>query len=146
LIVTDFQKSWLRIWAWVVVLFGAVLALFAFAATDGPTRLFMDLVIGRAFPEDVDDTVRFAMGLMGCVTMGWGLTFLVAFEAAHHLTGAAAAKFWRGIILAMAVWFAFDCAISIHTGFWRNCISNTVLAVLLLMPILQSCVLKDGKA
>lgn len=142
---TDFQKNWLRFWAWGVVLFGAAIALFAFSATEGPMRLFFDAILGRPFGTEVDPHARFAMGLMGCVTLGWGLTFRTAFEAGHALNGHAASKFWRGILLATLAWYVTDGIASIHIGFWRNAISNTVLAVLLLIPILQSGVLK-GRA
>jgi hypothetical protein len=139
---SDFYKSWLRIWAWGVILFGVAIALFAFVPTEGPMRLFFE-ILGNPISETPDSHFRFAMGLMGCISVGWGLTFLTAFEAGHQLTGAAAAKFWHGILAATAVWFVTDGFVSIHTGFWMNAVSNTVLAVLFLIPVLRSGVLRN---
>jgi hypothetical protein len=138
---SDFYKNWMRLWAWGVVLFGAAIALFAFVPTEGPMRIFFDL-LGKPIPAAPDEHFRFAMGLMGCISVGWGMTYLAAFEAGHQLTGAAATKLWRGIFLSAAVWYVIDSYVSIHTGFWRNAISNSVLAVLFLIPMLKSGVLR----
>jgi hypothetical protein len=74
--------------------------------------------------------------------LGWGLTYRAAFKAGHHLTGAAATTFWRAILLAAGIWFVTDSYVSIYTGFWRNAVSNTVLAILFLIPLIRSGVLR----
>lgn len=137
---SDFWKSWLNIWAWGVFTFGAILALFAFPATELPSRLFYDL-IQKPVPADPGAYFRFAMGLMGCISMGWGLTMLTCFKAAAMLEGAQARSIWRGFTFAALFWFVTDSIASIYTGFPLNAVSNTVLIVLYLIPVVKSGVL-----
>lgn len=139
---TDFQKNWLRASGVGVILFGVLIALFAFPATEAPMRIFFTL-LGKPLPDDPGAHFRFAMGLMGFISVGWGLTLIVSMEAAHHLTGAIATRFWRGILWAVVIWFVADGMASIYTGYPRNVISNSLLAILLLVPMLSSGVLKQ---
>jgi hypothetical protein len=143
---SNFYKNWLNLWAWGVVLFGVILALCAFPSTEGPTRLFYEYVLGNPMPTQPDQHFRFAMGLMGCISVGWGLTFRAAFAAGHELIGEASRTFWRAIMGAAAIWFFTDSYVSIHTGFWRNAVSNSVLAVLFLIPLIRSGVLRGCAA
>ena len=130
-------QNWLSTWALLVTVFGLVLAGGAFAATDGLTTMLFTL-FGNPLPADIDLHHRFAIGLMGAVTMGWGLTYFGAFKALHALDSATAAPIWRYLLFASFVWFAIDSTISIATGFWMNAVSNTVLIVLFLIPLVKS--------
>jgi hypothetical protein len=138
----SFYKNWLNLWAFGVILFGAAIALFAFVPTEGPMRIFFTM-LGNPIPAEPDKHFRFAMGLMGCISVGWGLTYLVAFKAGHTLNGPVATTFWRGILMSAAVWFITDNYVSISTGFWLNAVSNSVLAALFLIPMIGSEVLKE---
>jgi hypothetical protein len=142
---TDFHRSWLNLWAWGVIAFGAILALFAFPATELPSRLFYDL-IQNPVADQPDRHFRFAMGLMGCISMGWGLTMLTCFKAVAMLEGEQAHTIWRGFTFAALFWFVTDSAASIYTGFPLNAVSNAVLTGLYLIPVLSSGVLKDQAA
>lgn len=134
-------QNWLTLWAWGVVLFGAVLSAGAFAATDGAARGVFAL-IGNPFPLVPDPHHRFAVGLMGAVSIGWGLTYLVLFKALNGLDLARAAPLWRAALVASAAWFVIDSAISIATGFGLNAVSNCLLMVLLLVPLVRSGALR----
>ncbi len=140
---SSFYRNWLNLWAWGVFAFGAAIALFVFPATEGPMRVFFE-ILGHPIPIEPDGHFRFAMGLMGCISMGWGLTYLVVFKAAHHLPAAAATQFWRGITMAAGFWFVTDSFASIYTGYWINAVSNSVLAVLYMIPVLASGVLRSN--
>ena len=134
------RKVWqngLSAWAILVTLFGLVLAAGAFAATDAPTAALFSL-FGNPLPADMDSHHRFAIGLMGAVTMGWGLTYFGAFKALYALDRATAAPIWRYLLFASLVWYVIDSTISIATGFWVNAVSNTVLIVLFLLPLAKS--------
>jgi hypothetical protein len=139
---SDFWKSWLTIWGWGVIAFGAVLALFAFPVSELPSRLFYDL-IQNPVPAEPDRHFRFAMGLMGCISMGWGLTMLTCFKAAAMLQGEQAKSIWRGFTFAALFWFVTDSFASVYTGFPLNAVSNVVLVSLYLIPIWKSGVLKN---
>ena len=136
----SFSHKWLNLWCWGVGAFGLLLAGYAFAPTEGFTRLFFDL-LGQPIPDDPGQHLRFAMGLRGCITIGWAITFAAAFKGAAHLTGPAAQGVWRTLALAVIVWFVIDSGVSIATGFWRNAVSNTVLVLLYFVPVLRSGVL-----
>ncbi len=138
-----FWKNWLTVWAWAVVLFGVALAGFAFEASSSFTRLFYTL-IGNPVALEPGQHMRFAMGLIGCITVGWGITFMAAFKAAHMLTGQAAASIWRLTTAAVVIWYVIDSSISAATGFPLNAVSNTVLLALYLIPIRASGALKGA--
>ena len=138
------NKSWqnyLSAWAILVTVFGLVLAGGAFTATDGLTAALFAL-FGNPLPMAPDAHHRFAIGLMGAVTMGWGLTYYGAFKALHALDHATAAPIWRYLLLTGSVWYVIDSAISIATGFWMNAVSNTLLIVLLMIPLFKSGAMK----
>ncbi len=138
---TKFWQNWLLGWSLFVVAFGAVLAAGAFEASDGMTRAIFTL-FGRPMPDAPDALHRFAVGLMGAVTMGWGLTYLFAFRALFALEPAQAAPLWRFAVVASLIWYLVDSAISCATGYSMNAVSNTLVIAGLLLPVLKSGVLR----
>ena len=134
---SSFWKNWLTLWAAFVTVFGVVLALGAFPATDGIARALFTL-FGSPLPQPMDADLRFCLGLMGAVTMGWGLSYAVLFAAIARVPRDAAAKLWRMTLAASAVWFVVDSTISIATRIPLNAVSNTALMIALLVPLLAS--------
>ena len=130
-------QNWFSAWAIFVALFGLVLAGGAFAATDSLTAALFAL-FSNPLPADIDAHHRFAIGLMGAVTMGWGLTYFGAFKALYVLDSATAAPIWRYFLGISLVWYVVDSGISIATGFWINAVSNTIVIVLFLIPLVKS--------
>lgn len=139
---TAFWKNWLNLWCVTVTLFGAILALAAFAPTDGAARLVFAL-FQMPLRDDMDNLHRFSIGLMGAVTMGWGMTLYVAFQAAHLLDAAHAPRIWRNITVVALIWYAVDSYISVMTGYWLNALSNTAILSLYLYAIWQSRAMRD---
>jgi len=131
-----FWRTWLNAWAWVVIVFGVVLAGGGLDATDTVAEAAFAIVGGGA-PLEWTPHLRFSVALMGAVTMGWGVTYLALFMAAHRL-GADAAPVWRLAMIGMVAWFVIDSALSVATGFWMNAVSNTGLAIGYLVPVLAS--------
>jgi hypothetical protein len=134
-------RNWFSAWAIFVALFGLVLAGGAFAATDGLTAALFAL-FGNPLPADIDAHHRFAIGLMGAVTLGWGLTFYGAFKALFALDPATAAPVWRYLLGVALLWYVVDSGISIATGFWMNAVSNTIVTLLFLIPLFKSGAMK----
>jgi len=137
-------RGWLYAWCAVVVVFGLVLTGAGWDATDGVADILLDLMGGGATFEWTPH-LRFAVALMGAVTLGWGLTFAPLFMAAHRL-GDQAAPIWRLATMAMLAWFVVDSALSIATGFWLNAVSNTVLLIGYLIPVLARGAMRDSGA
>ena len=95
---SSFWFSWLRVWSIAMALFGLILALAAFPATDGPTAIIMGPVGhegGLAFTPEL----RFAFALMGALTIGWVLTMWPLMNVARDFPDAAPAL-WRGLTVA----------------------------------------------
>ena len=133
-------KTWITIWCWSVIVFGASIAAGGLPATEGILRTLYGLLSSTPLPEGFLDGpgMRFSVALMGAVTMGWGLTILFLLPAIH----AAGAPAWRGLTAALVIWFVIDGALSAATGFALNNVPNTALAIAYLVPLLASGVLK----
>jgi hypothetical protein len=141
MIMRNYWQNWLSAWSAAVVIFGVVLAGGAFEATDGLLRALLTL-FGNPLPEDMDAHHRFGFGLMGAVSLGWGLTFYGAFKALHALDAKTAAPIWRFMNIGIFAWYLIDSYISVATGFWMNAVSNTLLVILYYIPVLKSGVLR----
>lgn len=136
---TRFWRGWLQIWCWAVLAFGVLLATAAVPGFDSLVR-----TVFTSFSSDPDNAamfdqqaVRFGIGLQGALTIGWAITMFTLFSAAD----AAGAPAWRGMTLALVVWWLIDSAISLATGFALNALSNTLLLIAYLAPVLASGVL-----
>jgi hypothetical protein len=136
-------KTWITLWCWGVILFGAVLATAGLPATEAMAGLAFSVIGGADVGPDYFEApgMRFSVALMGAVTLGWGFTILFLLPAIH----AAGAPAWRGLVAAMMIWFVIDSAFSVMTGFAMNAVSNTVLLILLLVPLLASGALKSAR-
>jgi hypothetical protein len=142
---SQFYQTWIKLVIWGIWAFGAILALHAFPATELPSKLFYEL-IQRPVPEEPGNHFRFAMGLMGCISMGWGLTMFVFLKATLLLEPAQAREVWRGFLFAVLFWYITDNIASIYTGYPLNAISNTVLILLFIIPLWKSGVLRNPQA
>lgn len=139
---SPFYRSWMQIWCWGTLAFGVVLAAAAVPGLEGPTVWFYDLVHwpidgASSWGEDV----RFTCGVLGAVMIGWALTIFVLADLAARVDAALEARLWRGLTLAIGVWFVVDSAISIATGAPVNAVSNTAFVAAFLVPVLGSGVL-----
>ena len=139
---TAFWKGWLRAWCVAVGGFGAVLATGALPATEGVTRALLDVLNGPQALE-VDATLRFSLGVLGAVTLGWAVTLATAIAAAHRL-GADGAAVWAGLTGAVLTWFVVDSVLSAATGFALNIAPNVLFTAAYLLPVLRSGVLRRG--
>jgi len=139
---TGIWKNWITVWAWGVVAFGALLMTGAFPGVDGFVRnvlvLFGNLPDGGTILDE--RAMRFSVGLMGAVTMGWGLTIAFLLPA----ISAAGSSGWRALTLALTIWYVVDGLISVMTGFTANAVSNTALAIAYIIPVLGSGVLRTS--
>lgn len=137
-----FWKTWMIVWCWGVILFGAVLAAGGVPGTDGVVTFLYGLLGGLSADALQMDApgMRFSTALMGAVTMGWGLTILFLLPAIH----AAGAPAWRGLTAALVIWYVIDGALSAVTGFALNIVPNTALAIAYLVPVMASGALRTA--
>lgn len=137
---TAFWRSWLTLWCIGVGVFGLILYGVGFPATTGLARVVF-AAFGNPLPAEPDRYLRFTTSLMGAVTAGWAVTYYAAFRAAWALDGGAGATVWRVLTLSAGLRYAIDSFASATTGFPLNVVSNTVLMILYLIPVLVSGVL-----
>lgn len=140
---TTFWYRWMIIWCWCVIGFGAVLALSIFEALSAPTMLLLDLVFWPidGEPAALSREAIFAVALAGALTMGLGAMIL---GLARDETLNGSPRLWRHVTAAVLVWYVVDSAVSILGGAIVNAVSNTVLLVTFLLPVLGSGVLGSG--
>lgn len=131
-------KPWttaITLWSCGVILFGLVLVAGIYPPLQGINHFLFDLMSQRAgslgplVPE-----LQFSVGLMGAVTLGWGLTVLAVARAVKEPNPA----LWRGITRALLVWFVIDSSISVMTGFALNAVSNALLIGSYLFIVIRS--------
>lgn len=137
---TGVWKIWMRVWFGAALLFGLVLWLAGVPGAEGPARLVLATVSGDPATGDLLDlpAMRFALALQGALTIGWMLTLMAAVKGAE----AVGPTLWRRILFAVVVWCVIDNAVSIMTGFALNAVSNTLLTIGFLIPVLASGVLR----
>lgn len=133
---TGFWKTWMTVWCWGVFVFGVVLALSAVPGANAAPRAVITLIGGD--PALLDQpALQFAFGLQGALTMGWAIMMFGMLSVADI----GGAPVWRSMTFGMAVWYVIDSAISVATGLPLNAVSNTLLLVTFLAPILATGVL-----
>ena len=119
-------QAQMQLWCGAVMIFGLVLMGGAFEATSAGVSALFAILDGPG-PMTWDPVLRFSLALMGAVTLGWGATVLAVVRGTGDMAGAQALALWRGITIALLLWYVVDSALSVATGFWRNVLPNTVL-------------------
>ncbi|WGM38756.1 hypothetical protein [Caulobacter sp. NIBR1757] len=139
---SGFWRGWFLAWCISIGLFGAVLCGGAFEATSGPIRLLLSTLNSAADPR-FDATLRFSLGVMGAVSIGWAVTLAFVVRAALAMEDRAR-PVWNAITAGMISWFVIDCTLSIATGFGLNVLPNLVLAGMYLVGLIGGGALKRG--
>lgn len=135
-----FWRAYFGVFCLSLVLFGAVLSAGAFAPSSGPVALLMTLLSGG---EAIAFTpaLRFSLGLMGAITIGWAVMIYGVMRVAFTL-GSQGRQLWDAITSGLIAWYVIDGICSIATGFALNIIPNTALAGMYLVGLTQSGALK----
>lgn len=134
---TMFWQRWLTLWCVGVAVFGLVLFGVGWSAADGVARAVF-ILYGDPLPADPDRFLRFTTSLMGAVTFGWAATLYATFRAAWLLDAPRASTIWRLVTAGAAIWYVIDSAASIANGFALNAVSNTVVMIGYLVPVVAS--------
>ena len=131
-----FWRYWLVSWCAGVGIFGLIIAGGAFEATSRPVRLVFE---GLQAPDELVFTpsMRFTLGVLGAISIGWATTMLMVLLAAFQL-GDRARQIWLSLTVGLATWFIIDSSISIATGFGLNLFPNVFLIVTYLIPVFVS--------
>ena len=130
----EFQKSWLKITAFIVGSFGPVFFLGAMESTAEPARWTLDLL---SWPLDggqtfTDPTTRFLSALAGGFLLGWGV--LIWFLSGE-IYEAAPTAIRKAVLVSLVSWFLLDTAGSILSGNASNAFFNLLLLTVATGPL-----------
>lgn len=139
---SDMNTAPLKLFAWIVIIFGAVLCLAGFTATLAPVEFLYKILHPGPAEAIWGDYLRFSTGLMGAVTLGWGLTVLALAKHSSAMSATTAKAVWNSVTNGLIIWFVVDGIISISNGFWVNAVSNTIISLIYLWAIHKSRVRK----
>jgi hypothetical protein len=134
-------RGWMVAWCWGVAVFGIVLIGAGFPETDAPTRALVSFM-NEGAPFEIDRPLRFGIGIQGALSLGLALLMMAAVRASDGM-GPGRGAIWGYAVTAMVAWFVTDSVISIANGFSLNAVSNTVLLLGFLAPVLGSGVLRQ---
>lgn len=132
---SNFWKIWLDIWCLAVIIFGGVLVGASIPGFESGTKTLITLLNPVNVPV-FNETERFAFGLIGAITMGWGVTFFYFFRAAHASN--IGNKMYRQAFVVMIIWNLIDGYVSYRTGFALNIASNLLLSLGMVIPLYMS--------
>lgn len=135
----NFWRVWLNAWCYVVILFGFGLS---GAGIEGFERFAETFLwyLGDQSTLRFNELERFSLGLVGAITVGWGLTLLYYIQMAHYSNEGN--RVWRRLIGVLLVWYVIDGYISYRTGFTLNIASNSVIFLAFFVPLYLSGKLK----
>lgn len=137
---SGFWRAWFYIWCLSIGLFGLALAGGGLPETDGPVRVILAMLQGPG-PVTFDPTLRFSVGVMGGVSIGWAvMLFFVLRQAIAQ--GPAGRPLWNAITAGMLSWFVVDSTLSVATGFGLNVLPNIGLLAMYAVGLFQSGALK----
>ena len=135
-------RVWMILWCVSVGGFGLIITLGAIEATSAPTILLLE-ILGGGVDVEMTPHLRFALAVMGPVTLGWALTLIGAAEATRHLPAPMARQTWLWITAGVLSWMVIDSILSVTTGFARNLIPNAIYVIAYLIPVIRSGVLNS---
>ena len=103
-----------------------------FPATQEPWRLFYDVLSWPLdnYPADFTDSDRQLSAILGGVLCGWAW---LLYKIAHPETFNESLR--KLMVQSIWVWFILDSAGSILAGLSLNAVSNTIFALVLLVPL-----------
>lgn len=131
-----FWRAYFGVFCLSLVLFGALLSAGAFAPSSGPIAGLMAILSGGETIV-LTSALRFCLGLMGAITIGWAVMIFGVMQVAFKL-GAQGRPLWDAITSGLIIWYVIDGVCSIATGFALNIIPNTALAAMYWVGLTQS--------
>jgi len=129
-----FWQKWLLVVGIVLVLFGIIMALFSgttlFALFDGQINpVFWN---AAEISGEIQQFQHWIYGVLGATVAGWGI--LITFIA-YYPFKAQERWSWNCVFWGILVWFIVDTTISLYHSVYFNAIFNTVLLVLIVLPL-----------
>jgi hypothetical protein len=129
-----FWQRWLSLISWIVLIFGVGMALL----NRTPLFALFDSQVNPAFwdynplPVGVDDFQGWIYGIFGATMAGWGVFLVYMARYPFQMRERWA---WNCILQGLLLWYLLDTGISVYFGVVFNAILNTIILILLLLPL-----------
>lgn len=129
-----FWQKWLLVLGVFIVVFGIGMALL----NNTPVFELLDNQINPVFwnqeplPQPTEAFQNFIYGVLGATMAGWGV--FIAFIA-HHPFREKAQWAWNCLLVGMLIWYLVDTLISLNAQVYFNATFNTILLVLVGLPL-----------
>jgi hypothetical protein len=130
-----FWYSWLLISSIVIVVMGLTIALFSDTAIF---KILFNNHINKVFwnyniqPGNFVEFQKWIYGVLGAVMAGWGvIIFYLILRPFKELQAWA----WECLLIGITVWYMIDTLISFHYHVIFNVIFNSILLLLILLPL-----------
>jgi hypothetical protein len=131
----SFWQIWLFAVGALLTVFGIVMAFFSGTAVFELFNSQVDPVFWRT--EDIADNARrfqqWIYGVLGATVAGWGV--FVTFVA-HYPFRKKEKWSWDCLVVGLLLWYLTDTAISLNFKVYFNAVFNTVLLVLVMLPVI----------
>jgi hypothetical protein len=131
----SFWQRWLFAVGALLTVFGIVMAFFSGTAVFELFNSQVDPVFWRT--EDIADNARrfqqWIYGVLGATVAGWGV--FVTFVA-HYPFRKKEKWSWDCLVVGLLLWYLTDTAISLNFKVYFNAVFNTVLLVLVMLPVI----------
>lgn len=131
----SFWQRWLFAVGALLTVFGIVMAFFSGTAVFELFNSQVDPVFWRT--EDIADNARrfqqWIYGVLGATVAGWGV--FVTFVA-HYPFRKKEKWSWDCLVVGLLLWYLTHTAISLNFKVYFNAVFNTVLLVLVMLPVI----------
>lgn len=134
----SFWSRWLEVVGWYLVVFGIAFALFNQSPLfDALFNRHIDPIFWSEaqMPDAARQSQAWVYGVLGSTVAGWGV--LVAFVARSAFRSRQRWS-WTAFAVGITLWFVVDTWLSIAHGVYFNAAFNSVLALLIYIPLLAT--------
>jgi hypothetical protein len=129
----NFWYKWVLVSGYVIVAMALMVDAIAFFKIEMPyiNSVFWD----NGIPEDTQGFYTFILGLYCSVLLVFGLfvIFIARNAFAEKKTWA-----WNALATCYIAWYIADTFYSLYSGVYSNAVSNTVLFILIMLPLLAT--------
>ncbi len=132
-----FWQRWLFVVGVLISVFGVLMALLSGTPIFDLFNRQIDPAFWGANSTDLNTRTfqAWVYGLWGATIAGWGifLAFIAYYPFRHKEKWA-----WNCLVAGLSVWFILDTSLSIYYRVYFNAIFNTVLLILVALPLLAT--------
>jgi hypothetical protein len=146
----EIRQDWLWIWELLAVI--ALIIMGAVMVVLPDLLEFMgeetyDAIVGSGAYTAMSSEERQAhdwlLAVLGSVMIGWGTTsaFIVWFGFRQWIVQEFSREYqwtWQALLVGLSLWFVFDTGVSAWNEVWFNVILNTVLFIVLIIPLVAA--------